>query len=421
MNREVKETIVFSSKKNGSRSPKSTKKGDRRKLKSLLTSKIIASTKKNHQSSSNFVSKNRSKLRPGSKKSQARLKNNPFLLSGILLLRITVILIGISTIVGSIVASGNSFNDNYAVANGSDTPTQTIANQQSSNLTSLFSLLEIGQEITPLKQQLQTLIAQYPQLKPGILVADVDNNSYVNIKATDTFASASTIKLPILVAFFQAVDGGEIKLAEPLVITKANVAKGSGSMQYEPVGKKFTALQTATSMITVSDNTATNMIIERLGGAEALNTKFNSWGLTQTQISDRLPDLEGTNTTSSEDLSNLLFKLNEGKLVSLRSRDRILDILKQTETANLLPTGLEKGAAIAHKTGNIKSVLGDTGIVDLPNGQRYIISVLVKRPSNDPQAELLIQKISRTVYQYFERQKAQERAKFSQPRSFLTQ
>jgi beta-lactamase class A len=153
-------------------------------------------------------------------------------------------------------------------------------------------------------------------------------------------------------------------------------------------------------MITISDNTATNMLIKRMGGAEAVNQRFLEWGLTATVIRNLLPDLEGTNSTSPEDLGNLLAKIDRGQLISLRSRDRLLHIMSNVVTNTLLPQGLEDEATISHKTGDIRSVLGDAGIIDMPNGQRYIASVLVKRPDNDPKAKELIQQISKTVYQH---------------------
>ncbi|RMF25800.1 MAG: serine hydrolase, partial [Cyanobacteria bacterium J083] len=67
---------------------------------------------------------------------------------------------------------------------------------------------------------------------------------------------------------------------------------------------------------------------------------------------------------------------------------------------------------IAHKTGDIGKVLGDAGIIDMPNGKRYIGAVLVERPHNDPQAKRLIQEISKTAYQHF---------KWYQPRQSFTQ
>jgi beta-lactamase class A len=169
------------------------------------------------------------------------------------------------------------------------------------------------------------------------------------------------------------------------------------------VGKKksLTALETVTKMIVISDNTATNMIIQRLGGQAIVNQRFQSWGLTQTHLKNPLPDLAGTNQTSARDLVRVLFKVNQGEILSLKSRDRLLGIMEATKTKSLLPQGLEAGAIIAHKTGDIGTVLGDAGIVDMPTGKRYIGAVLATRPYNDLAARTLIQEISRTVYQHF--------------------
>ena len=227
---------------------------------------------------------------------------------------------------------------------------------------------------------------------------DLDTNSYVDFSGTATFPAASTIKVPILVAFFQDVDAGKIRLDEQLVMRPELIGSGSGDMQYQPPGTKFSALETAFKMIAISDNTATNMLIARLGGAAALNQRFQSWGLTATVIRNPLPDLQGTNTTSPRDLANLMAWVNQGDLVSMRSRDRLLDIMRQTVNDSLLPQGLGEGATIAHKTGDIGSLIGDVGLVDMPNGKRYVIAALVKRPFNDMQAPALINQISQTTY-----------------------
>jgi beta-lactamase class A len=83
----------------------------------------------------------------------------------------------------------------------------------------------------------------------------------------------------------------------------------------------------------------------------------------------------------------------------MRSRDLMLDIMRRTERDNLLPSGLGTGARIYHKTGDIGTMLADAGLVDIPTGKRYIASVMVKRPNNDPRAEKLISSISRAAYQ----------------------
>ncbi|MCS6942128.1 MAG: class A beta-lactamase-related serine hydrolase [Geminocystis sp.] len=262
-------------------------------------------------------------------------------------------------------------------------------------------LLKFTRELTALRAKFKTVADKYSKLQLSAFFVDLDTGSYINYNGNTRWPAASTIKVPILVAFFQDVDAGLIRLDEKLTMTEKNKAGGSGNMQYQKVGTQYTALYTATEMIISSDNTATNMLIERLGGIERLNKRFREWGLEHTIIRNLLPDLEGTNTTSARDLAILLGKVNQGDLISLRSRDRLLEIMRQTKTRTLLPQGIEPSATIAHKTGDIGVMLGDAGIVDMPTGKRYIAAVLVKRPHNDPAGRSFIQEISRTAYQHF--------------------
>jgi beta-lactamase class A len=264
--------------------------------------------------------------------------------------------------------------------------------------------LKLGQENVPLKTQIQTLVAQNSGLTPAVFLADLDTQSYVDINGTEALPAASTIKFPILVAFFQDVDAGKVQLNTPLIMRKELIVGEAGDMQTQPVGTKFSALKTATEMMTKSDNTATNMMIDLLGGAEALNQRFQAWGLSQTVIRDWLPDVKGTNTTSAKDLVTVMAQVNEGKVVSLRSRDRILEIMRRNEFNNMLPKGLGEGATIAHKTGTIGILLGDVGLVDTATGKRYLASVLVQRPRDDERAEPFIQQVSKAAYQAFNQQ-----------------
>jgi beta-lactamase class A len=78
-----------------------------------------------------------------------------------------------------------------------------------------------------------------------------------------------------------------------------------------------------------------------------------------------------------------------------------MDIMRRPVTNTLLPRGIAEDARIIHKTGDIGSAVGDAGIVDMPNGQRYAIAVMVTRPHNDQRANELIRQISRTTYDYF--------------------
>lgn len=260
--------------------------------------------------------------------------------------------------------------------------------------------IHLTDELTPLKQKLATLDKKQAKIETQAFFIDLDNGKYVNLAGDTPISAASLIKIPVAVAFFQDVDAGKIKLNEKLPMGKDVIASGSGYMQYQQGQKSFTALETVTKMIAISDNTATNMLIKRMGGKAVLDQRFQAWGLTHTQIHNLLPDLEGTNTTSSKDLATVLLKVNQGELISLKSRDRLLGIMQQTKTRTLLPPGLEPGAIISHKTGDIGTVLGDAGIIDMPSGKRYIEAIIAKRPYNDIAARTLIQDMSRATYQH---------------------
>ncbi|MEW6493627.1 MAG: serine hydrolase [Cyanobacteriota bacterium] len=313
------------------------------------------------------------------------------------IIRLLILGIGIGAIVGTLLSALDPATQ--ASVKVKETPPSQV--QESPSPVSRVTPMPLNQEIMPLKAQVQAVVANNPNLQPGVFIVDLDTGAYIEVNSQSTFAAASTIKVPILVALFKDVDEGKVRLDETLTLQSEMIATGSGDLQYKKLGTKYTVLELATKMIVISDNTATNMLISRLGGMDVLNQRFRSWGLTATALNNPLPDLEGTNVTSPQELANLISVVNQGRLVSLASRDRMLNIMQNNQIDSLLPKGLGQGAVIAHKTGNIGSMLADVGLVNMPTGKRYIISVMVKRPFNDPSAQELIRQISQTAYGYF--------------------
>jgi beta-lactamase class A len=268
-------------------------------------------------------------------------------------------------------------------------------------------VVPVGKEMTPLKKQIQALISKYDYLSPGMFFMEVDTGNYLDINGEKTFPAASTIKLPILMALFQAVDAGTVKLDDILTVRRDLITGGSGELQNSP-GARLTVLQTATKMIAISDNTGTNMIIDRLGGKKVLNSKFVSWGLRKTVIRQLLGDFKGKNTTSPTDLVRLSASIAKHQLISESSRSKVLDILNQTANRKLLPAGLGKGAAIAHKTGTLGRLIGDAGIVEMPNGKLYLAGIFVKRSFNDPRARDFVRQVSKLTYNYINNRQAKK-------------
>ena len=264
-----------------------------------------------------------------------------------------------------------------------------------------FDSLKLTRSSLELTALLQGIAQKNSQLAAHYLFVDLDSGEYAAADADRVFPAASTIKLPILIALFQDVDLQKVQLAEQLTIDRKSIAEGSGDLQDRPLGSKVSVLVAATKMMTISDNTATNLIIDRLGGKLALNERFRTWGLKVTAINNRLPDLEGKNITTASELARTIVAIDRGKIVSDAARSHILKMMSNNSRNTMLPQGLDKDAKIAHKTGDIGKSIADVGAIELPSGKIYIAAVLVKRPYNDPAGPELVRKMSKIVYQYF--------------------
>ena len=146
---------------------------------------------------------------------------------------------------------------------------------------------------TTLHNRLQVLNQKSTKLDASYLFINIDRGEHSEWGADRVLPAASTIKLPILIALFQDIDAQKIQLEEKLTIDKKSIAGGSGDLQAQKPGTQVSILVAATKMITISDNTATNLLIARLGGKSALNQRFRNWGLDITTINRPLPDQIG--------------------------------------------------------------------------------------------------------------------------------
>ncbi len=266
------------------------------------------------------------------------------------------------------------------------------------NASSFAGVVPLGSQIPQLYSQVKSLMSRYSYLDPGMFFLDLETGDYLDINGEKAFPAASTIKLPLLVALFEEVDAGRVKLNETVVMRRDLMTGGSGTMRYKRPGTKFGLLETVTKMMTISDNTATNMVIDRLGGKARLNQRFRNWGLQNTVIRNLLGDFKGTNTTSPKDLARVGAMISNNLILSSSSRAKVLDIMHRVRNKAYLGSGINKNAKFANKTGTLGIVLGDTGIVTMPNGKRYLAGIIVSRPFRDRRAKSFIKQVSRMVY-----------------------
>ena len=269
------------------------------------------------------------------------------------------------------------------------------------------------QELAALSQRWKALAAAQKDLKVGGYLLVLDDGRFAQLDPDVPLPAASAIKTPILLAALDDLDAGKLRWNEPLPLTKEVAGGGAGWMASRPLGTRFPFYEAATEMIRVSDNTATNLLIKRLGGNLALNARFQALGLVSTVVNNWLPDLEGTNTSSPHDLARSIALVDTGEKLSPRGRDHFRSILATSRTNTLLPLGLLKGlgmessdpdsellargVVVLNKTGDIGIAYADAGLIELPNGQRAVAAFMVKGPFNDSRSTDLIRAMAAAV------------------------
>jgi beta-lactamase class A len=261
-------------------------------------------------------------------------------------------------------------------------------------------------ELTALSTRWRQLAAAQKDLKATAFLLVLDDGRYAQLDPDLPMPAASSIKTPILLAGLEDLDAGKLRWNQPIQLTKELVGGGAGWMASKPVGTRFPFFEAATEMIRVSDNSATNLLIKQLGGKSELNARFQAMGLTATVVNNWLPDLDGTNTTSSRDLARAIALVDTGEVLSPRARDLFREIMGTSRTNTLIPLGLLQGLGkdsadpdsellsygitVYNKTGDIGIAYADGALIHLPNGQRAVAAFLVKGPFNDIRSTNLI-------------------------------
>jgi beta-lactamase class A len=317
-------------------------------------------------------------------------------------IRLLILGTGVAAIVGTVLSSFNPSQNapQTATAGDGQSPSSALTGNTRNVSPAVTQPLPLAQELVSVETDLVALESMTPGLDQTVFFYDLATGNYIDLNGTAKVPAASTIKVPLLIAFLQAVDNGTVSLDQAITLREDMIASGSGDMQFDEPGTQYTALEVATEMIVSSDNTATNLIIDLLGGLESLNQQFRGWGLEATQLRNLLPDLDGTNTTSAADLVRVMVLVDQGELLNLRSRDRLFSIMQRTYNKDLIPDGLIDETALTYnKTGDIGTVLGDLALVDVANGNRYVLGVLVQRPFNDGRASELVRRVAGRIHE----------------------
>jgi len=275
----------------------------------------------------------------------------------------------------------------------------SLSGAYSAKKAGMADLLE-GEPMTGLEKQIIDILPQFESIQPSVFVWDYNTGNYADINSESLYSAASIIKIPVLLSLFKTVEAKQVSLDDRMVLKTYYRAEGSGGLQYKAEDSTYSLDELARVMITDSDNSSTNMIMSKIGSMTAVNRQIRAWGLKHTSVHTWLPDLGGTNYTTARDLAKMLYNIENPDFLSPSSRSIILDYMGHVKNNRLIQAGLGQGATFIHKTGDIGKMLGDAGVVTMPNGRKYIIVVMVNRPYNSPLGKDFIVKTSEIVYQY---------------------
>ncbi|MGB6482954.1 MAG: serine hydrolase [Candidatus Acidiferrales bacterium] len=238
----------------------------------------------------------------------------------------------------------------------------------------------------------------------GVFVKDLTNGETFAVNADTIFPQASSIKIPILIELMRQAQAGKLNLAERVEIHRAALVGGSGVLQFFSEGGSAVSLRDlAALMVVLSDNSATNLIIDRVG-MDNVNSMLAGLGLNQTVLARKMIDIaaeqaDRENRSTPREMATLVESLNAGKLLDAEHTKMVLEILEYPKDSPLR-AGVPPTITVAEKPGSLNGAQCDSGVV-LLEGRPYVISVMttLNQGSGDP----AITNVSARVFSYFDR------------------
>jgi len=240
----------------------------------------------------------------------------------------------------------------------------------------------------------------------GVAIKDLDSGRGVLINADREFPAASLFKLPVMYEVYRQRDAGRLSLADSLTLTAHYAQYDLGTLDV-PVGSTVSVGWALERMITRSDNSTANLLLDRVGVAN-VNDTMRELGLRETRISgDKL-------TTSPRDMLLLLELLATGRGPSPNSSTEMVQLLLEQRVNDRLPAQLPRDTPVAHKTGNLDGVVHDVGIVYSP-AATFVIALLAAEVPDVGQVSQAEAALARAVYDYFNPPGERARSAFRAP------
>ena len=229
--------------------------------------------------------------------------------------------------------------------------------------------------------------------------------------------TASLIKFPVMLEVYLQVAEGKIKLSDKVTLHEKDKVPGSGILTYHfSEGATFPLRDAVRLMIAYSDNTATNLVLDKIG-IDATNKRMAAWGFPETRINAKVflgsktsvnrerSKKYGLGSTTANEMVRLLEKVYKGEVVNTKVCKEMLEHMKNSQFKDTFQRFLPKGIVVAHKTGSVSNAKTDAGIIYLKSGP-VAVCVLTARNADkrwvqENAGNVLCARVAQEVYRYF--------------------
>ena len=258
-------------------------------------------------------------------------------------------------------------------------------------------------------QKLEASIQQVDQNLDGVMgvaIEDLTTGDHYFLHEDEVFAQASSIKITVLANLYLQAEQGKLKLTDLYTVQASDLVPDSDILNgLTPGVTRITLRDLATMMVAVSDNSATNVLIDRVGMPN-VNAMLDALGLTHTRLRRKMMDLQAAkegreNISSPHEMMILLDAIYHGKVLNKESTADFFKMLS-TNKNSWIPRDLPAEIKIANKPGALEAVRNDSGIVFV-EGRPYVICVMTSFLRNERDGEEAISQISLEAWRMFDR------------------
>lgn len=280
-----------------------------------------------------------------------------------------------------------------------------------------------------LMEKIQTLCSAFSG-RIGISIKGCDQEFTFSYQEKELMSSASVVKMFILGTFLEQCQQGDNALDTMAVLKEEEKKGGSGVLQYMRQGMQLSLADTATFMIILSDNTATNMMIDAVGGTEPVKHHLRKLGILRSSVNRKITDdpqlVASCNfgDVCAEDLAKYLWMMRKGMILDSSYTRIFFEIMNKQFYKDLFTRNMPlydyyedqigQTVSVCSKTGFMEGIRTDAGLIHLPDGREYVYGITANDCRDlsfapDNEAGLLFAKIGELFYQYVKDTKEAEK------------